>query len=181
MAVGPSRSGKWKVESGKWPLSGTLFFPLSAFHFPLLPLVVLALLPGCLSYEEVTFKGITNVELNRMDAEGVAARITVTLDNPNSFRIHVIDPNVDLFLNEVYIGKAVLDSNLVLDSKSTKDYPVPMHATFDDHGTQAMGAMLAAALTGKATLKAKGSIVGKAFLLRKRFPFEEEHEFEWDR
>ena len=37
-----------------------------------------------------------------------------------------------------------------------KDYAVPLHATFDDHGTQAMGAMLTAALTGKATLKAKG-------------------------
>ncbi|MBP7513177.1 MAG: LEA type 2 family protein [Flavobacteriales bacterium] len=142
--------------------------------------VLLFTAPGCLSYEEVAFKGITNVELGRMDPGGVAARVTVTLDNPNNFRIHVLDPNVDLFLNDVYIGKAVLDSNLVLDKKSSKDYPVPLHATFDDHGTQAMGAMLAAALTGKATLKAKGSIIGRAFLLRKRFPFEEEHEFEWD-
>ncbi len=144
----------------------------------LMPLPLL--LTGCLSYEEVTFKGITNVEVDKMDQSGVSARVTVTLDNPNSFRIHVSDPNVDLFLNEVYIGKAVLDSSIVLSKKSVKDYAVPLHATFDDHGTQAMGAMLSAALTGKATLKAKGSIVGRAFLLRKRFPFEEEHAFEWD-
>jgi len=115
-----------------------------------------------------------------MDQSGVAARVTVTLDNPNTFRIHVSDPNVDLFLNEVYIGKAVLDSTLVLSKRSVKDYRIPLHATFDDHGGQAMGAMLTAALTGKATLKAKGSIVGRAFLLRKRFPFEEEHDFEWE-
>ncbi len=147
-----------------------------------LPLLLLLLLffTGCLSYEEVTFKGITNVEVGKMDPSGVSARVTVTLDNPNTFRIHVSDPNVDLYLNEVYIGKAVLDSNIVLDRNSVKDYAVPLHATFDDHGTQAMGAMLAAALTGKATLKAKGSIVGRAFLLRKRFPFEEEHAFEWE-
>lgn len=147
-----------------------------------LPLFLVLLLPltGCLSYEEVTFKGITNVEVGKMDQSGVSARVTVTLDNPNTFRIHVSDPNVDLFLNEVYIGKAVLDSNIVLDKKSVKDYAVPLHATFDDHGAQAMGAMLTAALTGKATLKAKGSIVGRAFLLRKRFPFEEEHDFEWE-
>lgn len=137
-------------------------------------------LTGCLSYEEVTFKGITNVEVSKLDQNGVSARVTVTLDNPNSFRIHVSDPNVDLYLNEVYIGKAVLDSNLVLDKRSVKDYPVPLHAAFDDHGTQAMGAMLSAALSGKATLKAKGSVVGRAFLLRKRFPFEEEHAFEWE-
>ena len=145
-----------------------------------LPLLLPLLLTGCLSYEEVTFKGITDVEVSKLDQSGVAARVSVTLDNPNTFRIHVSDPNVDLFLNEVYIGKAVLDSNIVLDKKSVKDYTVPLHATFDNHGAQAMGAMLTVALTGKATLKAKGSIVGRAFLLRKRFPFEEEHDFEWD-
>ncbi len=142
----------------------------------LLPL----LLPSCISYQEVTFKGITNVEVRRMDKSGVAARITVTLDNPNAFRIHVVDPNVDLFLNDIYIGKATLDSSLVLEKRIAKDYPVPMHASFDGHGAQALGAMLSAALSGKATLTAKGSVVGRAFLLRKRFPFEEEHDFEWE-
>src|SRR6188768_922888 len=85
----------------------------SALPLPL-PLLLPLLLTGCLSYQEVTFKGITNVEVSRMDQSGVAARVTMTLDNPNSFSIHVVDPNVDLFLNEVYIGKAVLDSDLVL-------------------------------------------------------------------
>lgn len=141
--------------------------------------LLLLSLTGCLSYQEVVFKGISDVQVDRMDQNGVAARVTVTLDNPNSFRIHVLDPNVDLYLNEVYIGKATLDSALVLEKKSAKEYPVPLHATFDDHGTQTMGAMLAAALSGKANLKAKGSVVGRAFLLRKRFPFEEEHDFEW--
>jgi hypothetical protein len=120
------------------------------------PLFLLLLLSSCLSYQEVTFQGITDVDVSKFDQAGVAARVTVTLDNPNSFRIHVKDPQVDLYLNEVYIGKALLD------------------------GGQAMGAMLAAALTGKARLKAKGSVVGRAFLLRKRFPFEEEHDFEWE-
>lgn len=179
MADLSSRCGKWKVASGKCPLSGACHFPFATFRFLLLSLIVLAL-PGCLSYEEVTFKGITDVEVSQMDQSGIAARVTVTLDNPNSFNIQVSDPDVELYLNEVFIGKAVLDSNLVLAKNSEKNYPVPMHATFGDHGVQAMGAMLAAALTGKAKLKAKGSIVGRAFLLRKRFPFEEEHEFEWE-
>jgi LEA14-like dessication related protein len=166
--------GEELPETGAGPTASALRVPL-----PLL-LPLLLLLTGCLSYQEVTFNGITDVEVSKLDQSGVAARVTVTLDNPNNFRIHVIDPDVDLFLNEVYIGKAVLDSSLVLEKKSVKDYAVPLHATFDDHGTQAMGAMLAAALTGKAKLKAKGSVVGRAFLLRKRFPFEKEHDFEWE-
>ncbi len=142
----------------------------------LLPLLV----SGCITYEEVTFNGITDVQVDRFDHRGVVARVTVSLDNPNNFRIHVVDPSVELYLNDVYIGKALLDSSLVLEKKLAKDYAVAMHTTFDGHGVQAMGAILAAALTKKATLKAKGSVVGKAFLLRKRFPFEEEHDFEWE-
>ncbi len=140
----------------------------------LLPL----LLTSCLSYQEVTFKGITDMQVSKMDQEGISARVQVTLDNPNAFRIRVIDPDVELYLNDVFIGKARLDSNLTLDRKSSRDYSVPLHASFDGHGPQAMAAMLGAALSGQARLKAKGSVVGRAFFLRKRFPFEEEHQFD---
>ncbi len=140
----------------------------------LLPL----LFTSCLSYQEVSFKGITDVQVSKLDQEGISANVQVTLDNPNAFRIHVIDPDVELYLNDVFIGKARLDSSLTLDRKSSRDYTVALHASFDGHGPQAMAAMLGAALSGQATLKAKGSVVGRAFFLRKRFPFEEEHQFD---
>jgi len=41
-----------------------------------------------------------------------------------------------------------------------------------------MVAILGAALTGHAKLKAKGTVVGRAFFLRKRFPFEQEQEID---
>jgi len=80
---------------------------------------------SCITYQEVTFKGVTNLQVSRFDQEGVAARAMVTLDNPNNFRIHVIDPDVDLYLNDVYIGKATLDSNIVMDRRSSRTMPFP--------------------------------------------------------
>jgi LEA14-like dessication related protein len=143
------------------------------------PLAVLIfLLSSCFSYQEVTFKGISDLDVSRFDNEGIAVRAMATLDNPNNFRIHVMDPQVDLFLNDVYIGKAVLDSSIVMEKRTSKDYPVPMHATFDGHGEQAMMAMLGAALTGKAKLRAKGTVTGKAFLFKKKFPFDQEQTFD---
>jgi hypothetical protein len=153
--------------------------PDFAGTFGLLLTTLLPLLfTSCLSYQEVTFKGITDMQVSKMDQEGISARVQVTLDNPNAFRIRVIDPDVELYLNDVFIGKARLDSNLTLDRKSSRDYSVPLHASFEGHGPQAMAAMLGAALSGQAKLKAKGSVVGRAFFLRKRFPFEEEHQFD---
>ncbi len=151
---------------------------LHLFLHPPLLLPLSLLLSSCFSYQEVTFKGITDVQLSKMDQQGIAVRAMVTLDNPNAFRIHVNDPDVDVFLNDVYIGKATLDSNLTLDKRISKDYAVPMHATFDGHGAEAMVAILGAALSGHAKLKAKGSVVGKAFLFSKRFPFEQETELD---
>lgn len=148
--------------------------------FRRLPLLVALSLffSGCFSYKEVTFKGISEMDVSRFDNEGIQVRAMATLDNPNSFRIHVMDPQVDLYLNDVYIGKAMLDSTIVMEKRTSKDYPVPMHATFDGHGEQAMMAMLGAALTGKAKLRAKGTVTGKAFLFRRTFPFDQEQTFD---
>lgn len=137
------------------------------------------LLPGCISYQEISFKGVTDMQVSKLDKGGLVAEVVVTLDNPNPYRIQVIDPDVDLYLNEVYIGKARLNSKVVLEKRTSKDYPIPLHASFDDHSMQAMGAILNAAFTGRAMLKAKGTVAGKAFLIKKRFPFEQEHEFTW--
>ena len=161
-------------RSGAATAAGATRYGLQLRLFAFLPL----LLSSCFSYREVIFKGITDLQVSSLDQQGISARAMVTLDNPNGFRIHVNDPDVDLYLNDVYIGKATLDSNLTLDKRASKDYSVPMHATFDGHGTEAMVAILGAALSGHAKLKAKGSVVGKAFLFSKRFPFEQESEFD---
>jgi len=139
------------------------------------------LFSGCFSYHEVTLKGITDVAIDQLDQNGVAARVTVRVDNPNNFRVRVGQPDVDLFLNGAPIGKALLDSAIVLEKHTERDYAVPLRASFADNGTPVMGALLTAAFSGKAHLKASGTITGRAFLLRKRIPFEAEHELEWER
>src|SRR5689334_19850857 len=93
------------------------------------------LLTSCLSYQEVAFKGVSTVNDAQIDERGIAVSAVVRIDNPNNFRIHVVDPSIDLFVNDAYIGKATLDSNVVLDKHCEKDYHIPLHATLaDDQG-----------------------------------------------
>lgn len=132
------------------------------------------LLCACSGYREVLFKGVPDMQLVRLDAQGLQARVTVRLENPNPYRIRVMDPDVYLFLNGVAIGKATMDSSLVLAGRSDRDHAVTLRASFGGRSAEAMGAMLGAVLSGRATLRAKGTITGRAFLLRRRFPFEEE-------
>lgn len=137
----------------------------------LLPLLLCISLSSCTSYEQVELKDITNIQVERMDAKGIAVRVDALVENPNSYKIHVLDPDVDLYINEKFIGKGLLDTALVLDKKSTRVYSIPMHAELQ--GGSLLMVLLSGALNGnEVKLAAKGTVVGKVGLLRKRFPFE---------
>lgn len=137
---------------------------------PLLPLLLTLLLSSCFGYRQVELKDITNVSVDRMDASGIALRVDALLDNPNGYRIHVLDPDVDLYLNDKYIGKGILDSALVLDRKSTRVYSIPLHAEIQG-GSLLLMVLSGVFSGGDLKLGAKGTVVGRAGLIRKRFPF----------
>ena len=134
-------------------------------------LLILSLpfLTGCLGYKEVVLEEIRSVELARWEPKAIHLRATVRLSNPNGYRIHVLDPDVDLFLNDRFVGKGVLDSALVLGKRSDVVYTIPMHA--DLAGGDVFLQLLSGALKGSVKVGAKGTVLGKAGLLRKRFPF----------
>ncbi|MBL0129672.1 MAG: LEA type 2 family protein [Flavobacteriales bacterium] len=127
---------------------------------------------SCSPYKEVELTDITNVELLSMDARTVALRVDARIDNPNGFTIAVEEPDVDLFLNDKYIGKGLLDSVLVLDRKTAKVYPVYLHA--DLEGGPLIGMLITSALSGQVKVGVKGTVAGRSGAFRKRFPFEME-------
>jgi LEA14-like dessication related protein len=141
---------------------------MRAFFLPTLAL----LLSGCLSYKEVVMHDIADVELRKLDLKGVDLTAHVRLENPNGYRIHVKDPDVDLYLNGSFVGKGMLDSTLVLDKRTSRIYEIPLRAEFK--GGNLLMMILGGALSGEVNIGAKGTVVGQAGLLRKRFPFEVE-------
>jgi LEA14-like dessication related protein len=138
----------------------------------LLPMITMAVLlvSSCSTYDEVELKDITNVEVLRMDGKQVALRVDALVNNPNGFKIHVEDPDVDLYLNDRFVGKGLLDSALVLERKSTQVYPVYLHA--DLQGGPVLFMLLGGALSGELKVGAKGTVAGRSGMLKKRFPFE---------
>lgn len=132
--------------------------------------ISIALLSSCSSFKEVQLTDITAVEVLKMDARSVALRVDARIDNPNRFTIAVEEPDVDLFINDSFIGKGVLDSALVLDRRTAMVYPVYLHA--DLQGGPLLVMLLSGTLNGEMKLGAKGTVAGRSGMLKKRFPFE---------
>ncbi|MEO8066286.1 MAG: LEA type 2 family protein [Flavobacteriales bacterium] len=141
---------------------------------PHLPLVLLAatLLSSCVNFQDVAFKGIENVHVREMTGDRVALTIDAVVDNPNNYRIKLKNPDVDLWLNGQHLGKAVLDSSVTLDKHTVRTYPVHFSTTTNGALGPILLGGLGSLLSGKAELKASGTVVGQVGLLRKRFPFE---------
>lgn len=132
--------------------------------------LALLLLVSCSSYQDVVLHEVAGGELLGMTAERIALRVDARIENPNGFRIHVEEPQVDLFLNDRFVGKAVLDSALVLERKATAVYPIHLHA--DLEGGPLLAMLITSALSGEVKVGAKGTVAGRSGALVKRFPFE---------
>lgn len=135
-------------------------------------LLVIVLLSGCTRYSDVEIIGVQDVQVTRFDATGLSATVTVEVNNPNDYRISVTEPDVDLYINDIAMGKATMDSMVTLDPSSSRSYELPLHATFTNGQDNMIPLLMMAALSGSLKLGLKGTAVGKAGMLRKRFPFE---------
>lgn len=135
-------------------------------------LFAIVLLSGCMRYSDVEFVGVQDVQVTRLDATGLSATVTVEVNNPNNYRISVTEPDVDLYINDVAMGKATMDSIVTLDPASSRTYALPLHATFTNGQASLLPLLMTVALSGSVKLGLKGTAVGKAGALRKRFPFE---------
>jgi Late embryogenesis abundant protein len=144
-------------------------------------LLLTLLLTSCANFRDVTFHGVRNVEIRRMPSpfEGgggmsndIALTIEAEVENPNNYRIKLKDPDVDLWYNGQFVGKAVLDSTVVLDKRSTRIYPVYISAdTQGKLGPILLGG-LGSLLSGQAELRASGTVKGQVGIISKRFPFD---------
>ena len=140
----------------------------------LLPVLALLLLSGCFSYKPVELVGMRSLKFTRLDTKGISATIGVEMKNPNGYKIKVQDPDVDLSINGIGIGKAILDSTVVLDRRSTQVYRVPLRVDFQLDQAGILPGLATGLLTGSIKWGVKGTVVGKAGLLHKRFPFANE-------
>ncbi len=138
---------------------------------------VLLPLSGCMPYNEVKLLGVQGAQLTRLDGKGLSVIVLAQVSNPNKYKISLSDPDVDLYLNDRLVGKAVLDSTVVLAANTTRTYRVPLHTDFSQDANL-LPMLLGGALSGSMKVGAKGSIVAKARLLQKRFPFEAEQQID---
>ncbi len=91
-------------------------------RFYLLILVSASLLfgSGCAKIEEVEVGDIRNFEMTRFTGSGIEFEISLPVENPNRFRVRVVEADVDIIHKGRKLGRIKNPENLVIPAGSSE-------------------------------------------------------------
>jgi Late embryogenesis abundant protein len=86
--------------------------------------LLLVLGVGCAAPKELVFNGVSKFAINRdNDDEKLRIQMTAAVENPNNFRIKVLDYNLDLYINGAKVGRVESKENRLLRKKCQSEVP----------------------------------------------------------
>ena len=125
------------------------------------------IMSSCKLYEEVKVSDVQNVVLGEVSTDGVEAQIYFEVENPNWYKMMLKESKIEIYIEGKYFGVIDQFEEIIIPKKSKTTQALRMRA-----GPNAMDDLLANALKlflkNDLKLEAKGYVVGKALLMRKR-------------
>jgi LEA14-like dessication related protein len=128
-------------------------------------------LSSCKMYQEISISEVNKVEVKEFGIDGMSAEITVSINNPNWYKLTVRDSEVDLYFEGQKIATIVVDKNLVIPKKQVSTQTFLISASSGDMQT-ILGNALSLFFKSEFVLEGKGFIDGKALFVGRRVPVE---------
>ncbi|MGJ8660666.1 MAG: LEA type 2 family protein [Bacteroidota bacterium] len=79
-------------------------------------------LSSCIEYDDVNVISIGKISLDSIDGNTALVNVDVELENPNFFGIKVKPSTLDVFIEDEYVGKAILQEKVKIKKKMTGLY-----------------------------------------------------------
>jgi LEA14-like dessication related protein len=138
--------------------------------FKFLALCALVIFAGsCSPLKPLSISNIQSVKLVNMQEGIVTIEAQVSIQNPNDYGFSVGASDMDLMLNNAFVGKAKMKDKIRINRKSDKTYTFQVEANMAQllmNGLMNMGAM-----KGKSKIRIKGDLkVSKFGLIHRKIP-----------
>ncbi|MGB0933934.1 MAG: LEA type 2 family protein [Lishizhenia sp.] len=123
------------------------------------------LLTGCIEYDDVEFEGVSNFKMGSFKEGKLTFDLDAKLFNPNGYAITVKPSEVDVFIEDDYIGIARLLEKVKMKKKTSESYFIPLELTLEKG---AMLKLMRYALKKEINVTIKGKVKGSVFGLSKK-------------
>jgi len=132
-------------------------------------LILAIALSGCFEYKEVEMIAVKDVKLNSFSMKGAEIGVEMQISNPNTYKVSVVDSDLELLIKGEKIGTAKIKNDIILPKNSNQTHQFVIESFFDNIGG-AMPSLMGAMMGQPIELQVKGNIKGKAKSFSKKFP-----------
>lgn len=115
-------------------------------------------------------RGGESFNIEQIEGNKVNLNVGANIHNGNWFGIRVKPSNLDLFLNDDFLGTVRLDKKVKLKRKSETAIDANLTATLENG---AMGKAMRSALGGGLNVRLKGRVKAGVFIFSKKIDFDE--------
>ncbi len=130
-------------------------------------LVLMASLSSCKLYEEVKVSDVQDVIIGDVTSDGVEAQIYFEIENPNWYKMTLKESNIEVYVEGKYFG--VIDQfDEIIIPKHSKTTQVLRVKASSKALNDLIGNALKLFFQNELKLEARGYVVGKALLVKKR-------------
>ena len=95
-----------------------------------LTLILITGLNSCKNFEEVKISTINSFKIKELNAKGIEAEITVTIDNPNPFAFKIYKSSIDIKYGNTNLGTAYLSKKVRIPAHSNKEHIFTLKSDF---------------------------------------------------
>jgi LEA14-like dessication related protein len=133
-------------------------------------ILILLCFSSCIELQDVEFKGMDGIKIEKMENKKIALSLGVKIENPNFFSIKIKPSVVDVFVNDELIGKAYLDEKIKLIHKTENTYFTKIHVDLEEGS---IFKFMKYAMKLKVQLRVKGKIKGSVYGISKKVEIDE--------
>jgi len=134
--------------------------------------LLIVFLAGCVSYEEVEMMEVTNIGIKDINQGKIEIAVGMRIKHPNTYKISVVDSDLDLYMDGKKSGKAHIKEKVTLPKKSSDVHNFTVVAKMDNILSSGLPALAGILANGGINIKVKGAIKGRAKSISKTFPVE---------
>jgi LEA14-like dessication related protein len=94
--------------------------------------IFIAGVTSCSGFESIEVGEIEDVRFGNFAGRAVEFEVMMTIENPTSFRFRITDVDLDVYVNNEYLGKITNVDNVSIPSRSDELYLFPLKVEFSN-------------------------------------------------
>jgi LEA14-like dessication related protein len=118
------------------------------------------LFSSCFEFKDLEFKGIDNAQLPRFENKELLIDVTVRINNVNPYKIKIKPSELQVYIDDNFVGTVFLDNKVVLKRKSENSYSAQLRGKMADG---VLFTLMRVALKEEVTLQLKGKVKGTIY------------------